>query len=74
MTTFEQLPSFILPTLLQNLNFEDFANAFKVWMHRKDHATQAHILSEFDLVKFFFSGQWKEQFEPFMNYACNLGV
>lgn len=74
MTTLQQLPSFILPTLLQNLDFEDFANTFKVWMHRKDDEVKAHILSEFDLCKFFPSGQWKKQFEPFMNYACNLGV
>lgn len=74
MTNFNELPSFIIPILLQNLEFEDFANAFKVWMHRKNHETQAWVLSEISFGNFFKYGAWNQQFDRFLNYACNLGV
>ncbi|KAK1401326.1 hypothetical protein POM88_000931 [Heracleum sosnowskyi] len=74
MVNFEDVPPFMISILLQQFNFEDFANAFRIWKNGKSHLTQAHVLEEIDLCKFFKVGEWNSQFEPFMNYASNLGV
>lgn len=74
MANFDNLPSFLLTIILQSLQFEDFANAFKVWMLGKSMAERAEALSRTDLCKYFMNMYHSQQFHLFMNYAYNLGV
>lgn len=74
MASFSDLPSFLVSILLENFDFEDFANAFRIWKNGKNHLNQAHVLEEIDLCKFFKVGEWNTQFQLFINYASNLGV
>lgn len=74
MNTYANLPSFIVPVILEKLDFEEFANAFKVWMHGKSPEIRAQVLQNVDLCKYFKNAAWKEEFEAFMTYSCNLDV
>lgn len=74
MTTFDKLPSFLVTIVFQKFDFEDFANAFKVWMLGKSFAERTDALSRMDLCRFFMNMHHSEQFPLFMNYAYHLGV
>lgn len=71
---FQDLPPVILPLVLEKLDFEDFANAFKIWMHHKSGEVRANVLSTMDLCSYFRRGLWSGQLRPFINYATHLGV
>lgn len=74
MVNFENLPAFIVSVVLKDLDFNDFANAFKVWMHGKSAEDRVIGLSGVDIGKYYDEQWYNHQFRSFINYALNLGV